>query len=239
MDTGSGQGAQTIMDNMQTFVRFEQPIKTTTNKQPTAMCEIKTDGTSKPLYDLPQNSPFVAVGRAQSAQPGAPTYYMDAESFGSADTTGEPTVRQGINSIDLTLDASEDPDAPQKVDVRVVPPDPNKWMQSYHAYPSVQVFDAQRDCVIRDIAGIEPDRQVVKGTVIKAAGEFTKDGVDYIRTDKSVREGKWYGIPTNMVDDDKDLDNLSEQTIRMNTKQKTVAKIATIEGFFSRLFKHK
>lgn len=184
---------------------------------------------------LSAGTPFTAVGKAQVNDASKTVYFMRAEDFGEADTLGAPVNPIGINTIEVSPAPANDG---EKIDVHVTPPDPNKWMQSYQDYPDgIQTLIAARDVTVFDLANIDPPREVIKGTEIDAKGEFSKDGIDYIRTKKSVDEGKWYGIPKNLVEDESYIDNLTEQTMKLSSREKVIAGAASAQGFLSRLFK--
>ena len=108
--------------------------------------------------------------------------------------------------------------------------------------------------------GLHIDKQLPKGRRVDAGQLFTKDGIEYVRTKKSVEDGIWYGIPKDKLDagqnpnkyvgpltDDEDDSPFSlnaakearELLGKLSFKDKINAFFATIQGYFMRKFAKK
>lgn len=75
----------------------------------------------------------------------------------------------------------------------------NPWQDSYK--PSSGTFKLISDVTITDLANDPGHNPVIaiKGTIVDQAGTFIKDGVKYARTDKSVQNNVWYGVPADQL----------------------------------------
>lgn len=166
--------------------------------------------------------------------------------------------------------------APAPVPVAVVAPEPAKtpepvktdpeplvltkpgWKTSFKA--ERKVFVASESIIVKDLAGMNLDLQLVKGQKVRSGGIFEKDGVAYARTEKSVTNDWWYGIPLTalgsgqepdkyvgpLVDDDDDDDifklplDLKEEAKELyknlSTREKLVAVVAKTQGFIVGIF---
>ncbi|MBS4040366.1 MAG: hypothetical protein KGZ81_07165 [Flavobacteriales bacterium] len=142
--------------------------------------------------------------------------------------TPEPPVEQDDGSVSIP--------------VKVTPPDPNKWKESYTAAPNE--FVARLDSVIKDISGEKQDIALRQGQTVHVAGQFEKDGVKYYRTQRSVENGWWYGIPfkTQSIDTLLDTDDVFDLDIddivaNLTLKEKLIKFVALVTGWFSTLGK--
>lgn len=205
------------------YTRFPAPMNLIASKQPTMAYDLSKKTWAElgaaVVKQLNKGDPFVAVGKYQHPLGGV--YYMTDYSFGKADTTGTPDHTFGVNTVDLSPAPEPTPPAaptttPDKptvepaapatptsdggvtVPVKVIPPDPNKYQSSYNAY-GAGLYTANEQMVIKDLAGEHPDQLLLKKQPVKIAGSFTKDNVVYYRTEGSVRNGYWYGIPEKNV----------------------------------------
>lgn len=129
------------------------------------------------------------------------------------------------------------------------------WKETYQEKPAV--YNAKQDAVIKDLAGIKADIQLIDKVRVNGAGVFVKDGTTYIRTRKSVEGGFWYGIPEDfltppedpdkyvgpLLSVDEDDDELFNLDMTMEEKQafhslsireRVVALVAWIQGFLLR-----
>lgn len=215
-----------------TYTKLDPALELVTNKQPTNWWQLnfKDDAHATPAAQLAVGTPFHAYGKAQRTDGDKPCYYMTAEDFGQADTTGIPNNNNGINTVDLTLPAPAvqpqlevhdnsgaptPPAAPaddNHVPVNVVPTAPDAWKTSFKVN-SAGDYTANADVVIHDLDGEGPSEQLIRGQTVHVGGEFTKAGIEYYRTKKKVEENKWYGIPKlslteQSLDADDDIFNL-------------------------------
>lgn len=214
------------------YTKLDPALELVTNKQPTNWWQLnfKDDAHATPAAQLAVGTPFHAYGKAQRTDGDKPCYYMTAEDFGQADTTGIPNNNNGINTVDLTLPAPAvqpqlevhdnsgaptPPAAPaddNHVPVNVVPTAPDAWKTSFKVN-SAGDYTANADVVIHDLDGEGPSEQLIRGQTVHVGGEFTKAGIEYYRTKKKVEENKWYGIPKlslteQSLDADDDIFNL-------------------------------
>jgi hypothetical protein len=249
------------------YVRFASPMNLVANKQPTNVYD-----TSRTTWDelnsavvkrLNQNDPFVAVGKY--THPLGSVYFMTDYSFGQADTTGASAHPYGINTVDLSPAPTPQPvstpaettvatpatDGTVNVPVTVVPSDPNKkWQDTFVTYGNGD-YIATQSAVVKDMLGINPDLQLIRGQTVKIAGEFIKDGITYYRTQHNVDTGKWYGIPVKangydtLTEDDNIFDEFIRQEQEVIAKEVAGAKdmaikvVASIDGILHRPFNHK
>lgn len=252
-----------------------------TNRQPTHVWKLDfvNDAHATADHDLPQDTPVVVYGKAQRTDGDKPCYYMTQEDFGNADTSGVPNNNRGINTVDLSpAPATPAPAAPTqpttpaasaapenadttspnegKVEVKVLPPNPNKWMQTFTSFMGPVKYIAKETVVIKEAQGLEnadgslthPNQELVKGMIVEMGGRFTgPDGNQYMRTAKSVAAGLWYEIPEDAVmreDDitDEELDDLLNDVgsaLSDLKNEKVMRKAAEVDGFVSRLFHRK
>lgn len=134
-----------------------------------------------------------------------------------------------------------------KVDVRVIPPDPNKWMRSYVQYkgtdglPEPQIFTAidfggeNNEPTIVDLSGSAISGKLKSHAQVEVAGEFEKDGVQYYRTTASEDNGTWYGIRKDYLEAENDIDRISKEVLALSRKQKAIAKVGLVAGLLKRL----
>lgn len=195
-----------------TYSRLEEPLLLAINK---ATHGWYIGDNSKDNTELIEGAQFTAYGKAVDQNTNT-TYFMSKDDFGSADVTGAPAVNFGISTIDLSPIAA--PQMPQtavndnevqppqsdgheavNIPVRVVPPDPLKWQQSYVAETAIITYIANGNYIIHDIAGEHEDKVIAKDMKVVVAGQFEKDGVKYYRTATSVASGTWYGVPIDTL----------------------------------------
>lgn len=203
------------------YTRLESPLELVANKDKTSEWYLSADSDPMPINTIEKATSFVAAGKAQRTDGDKACYYMKAEDFGSAETTGVPAHGIGVNTVDLSLaeanigtesqpgaetptGALDEPTEPisnqeteseeHQVPVRVIPPNPLKWQKSYVANLGTVAYTANGDYAIKDIAGEKPDAQIVRGMIVPIAGYFEKDGVKYLRTEQSVVNNSWYGV---------------------------------------------
>lgn len=204
---------------------------------------------------------FTAVGKATKLDiADHPVYFMSAESFGDADTSGVPAFNQGVNSVDLgpapvpAVEAAAPVPAPapepdgDHIDVHVAPPNPDAWKASFKTNSSGD-YTAKASVVVHDLEGKADDMQLVKGQTVPVAGDFTgPDGIKYYRTvnatngytDKAgVKHApNWRGIPLECLDEDDSLytfkddliDDFKELRGYIGTREKAIIAAAKIHG---------
>lgn len=78
-----------------------------------------------------------------------------------------------------------------------VPVKVTSWQESYK--PSAGTYKLISDVKIADLAGSGQTVIATKGTIVEQAGTFTKDGVKYARTVNSLKNGVWYGVPSDQL----------------------------------------
>lgn len=211
---------------------------------------------AKFVEQLAKGTSFVAFGKAQRTDLDHPVYFMNEADFGQADTTGSPANNFGINTVDLspapvaTIIPAKSPDG---LDVKVFPTLPTNWQETFRVEKTGN-YIANTSTVVHDLSNpTQPALQLVKGQTVHVGGTFTKDGVEYYRTQKSVENDIWYGIPTialaaDELTEDKELLDpefihaMREDMGKLSTKEKTI-KVAAIASakranFFS-WFRHK
>lgn len=146
----------------------------------------------------------------------------------------------------IVSDTPEDDDS-VIVPVRVVPPMPNKWQQTFKPFLGTVEMRTVNDTVVKDLTEEQPPIDVKAGTIIPAAGSFEKDGVLYLRTEQSIADHHWYGIPkTNLAPktDEDDIDDdinaiygdKEVDEIPLSKREKVIKAGATVEGKTRRLF---
>jgi hypothetical protein len=243
------------------YTRLSEPLKLIVNKDPTRKWDLSFDiyPHAAIAQEIPLGSEFLAVGKAQRTDLDRPAYFMNAEDFGAADSTGVPTNNYGINTVDLSpfseqVAAPEQPTPEvalttdtEKVEVKVIPSDPNKFKQTFTANLGPVQFVANRNVVVIDMEANEalrqPNKQLTRGQSVEVGGHFEKDGQVYLRTMKSIEKGAWYGIPEDALtrESDIDPDNFINDTwgklANISKDKKTIKVIATIDGYFTRIFK--
>lgn len=114
----------------------------------------------------------------------------------------------------VKVEVQEDPPTPKAEPVKqpaVTPPvaekptshnvneglTPFKDTFAYDPYDYV----ANTEAVITDIAGLQPDIMLREKVLVRGAGTFKHKGVLYVRTETSLDNGWWYGIPAEYLDE--------------------------------------
>lgn len=134
------------------------------------------------------------------------------------DTT-VPEVTPAVGT-DTSVPTKDQPEEDTHVPVKVIPPSPLKWQQSYVAGLGPIQCKSINSTVVHDLAGEFPDQQLEAGMLVEVAGKFEKDGAIYFRTVKSVQENKWYGIPrTNLARSDSDVDDELDRMLNSNDSE--------------------
>lgn len=246
---------QKAVDNP--YTRFSSPMNLIANKQPTDVYDVSKatndEMSANIVKKLNKGDDFIAVGKYK--HPAGGVYFMTAYSFGNADTTGTPDHSYGINTVDLSPAPTVDTPVaavvtpePQSdvtpeseavaVPVTVKPADPNKWQQSFVTYGHGS-YIASQQVIVKDLAGLSPDLNLLRGQTVTVAGEFIKDGVTYYRTQHSVDTGKWYGIPVKvngyntLADDDNIFNDFLTYETEVIEKEVSKAKDGAIKAFAS------
>jgi hypothetical protein len=241
------------------YTRLKEPINLVTIPEPTNVWNFI--GAPQIVKTVTSGTAFTAVGKAiKENDPTNTTYFMDEESFGQVDTSGLVGNPLGINTVDLIAPPEKtynEPAADQptlqsenegKVEVKVLPPDPHKFKQTYQGFLGPVDYRALGSMVIRDAEGIEPDVELSDNQIVRVGGQFEKDGIKYFRTQHSVTNNVWYGIPVDLLekvgtDSEKDVDALSAAVLgdakreaeHAAIKKKAGDQIAIIEGWPARL----
>lgn len=251
------------------FTKFETPMNLVVNKIATNVYDItkaaQADLDANIVKTLPVNESFIAYGKYK--HPIGSVFFMTEYSFGQADTTGKCDHPYGVNTIDLSpapaitetpvteptpettvtgtpTDVPTTDDGSVVIPVTVIPVDPLKWQKSY--VDKAGEFIAIQSAVIKDMAGVLPDIQLVRGQQVHVAGTFEKDGVKYYRTRKGLIEGTWYGIPEHYnsistLTESDDAFSLPEEiatvTKKLTAKQHLIRIIATVVGVVQRILK--
>jgi hypothetical protein len=136
--------------------------------------------------------------------------------------------------------------------------DDTNWKKSYTEL--VQEYISKEDVVVRDMDALHGDLQLVANQRVHGKGVFTRDGVVYVRTVKSVQNGWWYGVPKSALEidptntpenplpilpaDDEDLDdemfNLDmakearELLHNLSSREKLVNFVGKLQGYWIR-----
>lgn len=255
------------------YTRLESPLELVVNKDPTNEWYFGPSGNPMPINSVEKGSPFIAAGKAQRTDGDKSCYYMKDQDFGDAEVTGAPAHGIGVNTVDLsvpgietTQESHQSEETPtsapdeatevisteqsdeEHIPVRIVPSNPLKWQKSYVANLGTVVYTANGEYTIKDLAGEAPDAHINRGMIVPIAGYFEKDGIKYFRTEQSVNNGSWYGIPESWlwrgddIDDDTLDDILSSNDDELRNKldlgpRETAIKAgATARGKFERLF---
>lgn len=171
-----------------------------------------------------------------------PTGVIEADAPVVAPTT--PVAVEDDVILDLgvedPLPETATPEESEEVNipVRVLPPDPNKWQNSWKKFLNIVNYRATVGMVIADLTGEQPNKSVKVGTILPIAGTFEKDGITYFRTAKSVQDGHWYGIPENTAkvidDEDDDINAIMDQPTP--ARDKLIKAGATTEGKIKKIF---
>lgn len=252
------------------YTRFPTPMDLRANKTPTNVYDLTkqtwAELSATIVKELNAGDQFVSVGKY--VHPLGGVYFMTDYSFGQADITGTPAHPYGVNTIDLSPKPAdptpvvETPTTPAEpltppadsgavdIPVKVIPADPLKWQQSFVPYGDGD-YIASMSLVVKDLAGVNPDLQLVRAQSVKIAGEFVKDGVSYYITKASHDNGRWYGIPVKydgkdtLVEDDNLFDmflssaaNGVEQEAG-KVKDTAIKTVASVDGFLHRILPHK
>lgn len=103
---------------------------------------------------------------------------------------------------------------------------------------------ARTDAVIHDLEGEQPDIELKSGTIVNVAARFVKDGRTYYRTQGSVNNDHWYGIPAGILkktdkQEDDELDYLLDEINMegLSGREKIIKTAATAEGKVLGIFK--
>lgn len=198
-----------------TYTKLESPLNLVVNKSPTHVWALDFASYSevRSVTELAQGAPFVAYGKAQRTDLDRPCYYMTEADFGNADATGSPAANVGINTVDLSpapaVAAAPEPIIEQKqpeptplstadlIPVKVLPSaNPDGWKTSFKTN-SAGEYVASTSTKVYDVSNPEaPEQQLQAGLVVNVAGTFVgPNGIKYYRTQRSVDNGLWYGIP--------------------------------------------
>lgn len=225
--------------------RFEDIAQTNlvANKQPVHIWDLNAQNWPdfKAVQDINQGEPFTAT--AIYHHPLGGNYYTRAN--------GD---MNGINVVDLSpapvIEVTPPPQPPLVVnDTNTIPVTVinTDWKGTFVSLP--QEYVANSTIVVKDLAGLRQDIQLVEGQRVLGAGVFEKDGVGYVRTNKSVLNDMWYGIPKRYLDiesvvkDDDDAETVTpdlkleaeEFFKNFNTRDKIIRIVGTTQGFLLRV----
>jgi hypothetical protein len=180
-----------------------------------------------PIEDVIQPNPVVTVN--DTTLPVEPVL---------PDTTIEPTV-----ATNTPAPESESVIVP----VRVVPPDPLKWHKSFVSYLGPIDYVATTDKMVFDLNEELPAVKIIRGMTVSISGTFEKDTNRYYRTTAGMANDTWYGLPIDILNKktelseeqlDKILDNFHLLDEAPTPKDKIIKKVASADGFLSRIFRH-
>lgn len=190
-----------------------------TNKQPTSWWNLngETFGDLKPAAQLNASTAFLVGGYAHHRGISQYTYAMTPEDYARV-KRGDYGANNGVNILDL--DPMPEPPA---TTAPVVPEKPVETPPAVEETPSVPAapaidiswqkttknvadYKATEDYVVMDISTGGEFANLYKGQIVHAAERFTKDGIDYVRTQKSVDNNRWVGIPITVLQLVKDID---------------------------------
>jgi hypothetical protein len=244
-----------------TYTKLSTPLDLITNKNPTHVWALNFVNDTEAVSNstLAEGAAFLAYGIAQRTDGDKPAYYMTFADFGQADTTGVPTNNEGVNTVDLsTAPAPATPAAPAatpstsaadadseetKVNVTVIP---SSFQSTYTAFLSPQEYTANANTTVNEIdaelpvSEAHPEAQeLIKGQSVLVAGTFSQDGYKYYRTENSVKNGYWYGIPVISLtkvgsepEEDTELGNLLEDIGK--SEKAIVSTVNKTKGLFRR-----
>lgn len=164
----------------------------------------------------------------------------DVSVSGGGHGAGESTAAAGDFEVKL--------DSPETNDDEKVPVKVGNWQDTYQPFMNPQRYVVNKDVTIEDVNDDDdkplPDQPLVKGTLFEddnmIVGSFSRDGVKYYRSNKSVANGTWYGVPVTdltKVGSDEDLAQILD-SIQQDESGATVAAHST-GHFFSKLHKNK
>jgi hypothetical protein len=173
------------------------------------------------------NTPIVAQPDVPTAETSQPDTFT---------ITDNSVVTEPLNAPEPLPD-----DDSVVIPVKVIKPDPNSWQATYR--PGLGILDTTsiKNIIITDLSGEQPDRELIAGTKVPIAGRFEKDGVVYYRTEKSVTDNVWYGVPAGTLirsdkfEQDDDINDIYESPDE-TTKNKVIKTAAKIEGKTRKLF---
>jgi hypothetical protein len=173
------------------------------------------------------NTPIVAQPDVPTAETSQPDTFT---------ITDNSVVTEPLNAPEPLPD-----DDSVVIPVKVIKPDPNSWQATYR--PGLGILDTTsiKNITITDLSGEQPDRELIAGTKVPIAGRFEKDGVVYYRTEKSVTDNVWYGVPAGTLirsdkfEQDDDINDIYESPDE-TTKNKVIKTAAKIEGKTRKLF---
>lgn len=211
------------------YTKLDIPLNLVTNKQPTHWWALNfvNDSNAVSQAELPQGTSFLAYGKAQRTDGDKPCYYMIEEDFGQADTTGNPTNNNGVNTVDLSP-APEPAETPAQVATPgtsglasasppmsdIVPQkpsaDPNAWQKKTIKNIADYILGANfaTGLTVHDLSNNgNPDLQLLDGQTFHAYERFIyTDGKEYVRTKKSADNGWFYGVALDNLELVKSID---------------------------------
>jgi hypothetical protein len=129
------------------------------------------------------------------------------------------------------------------------------WKDSYQEIHGMYV--ANEDITVKDIEGLQIDIALHKGQTVPVAGVFERDGKKYYRTERSLAQGFWYGLPeealtfvsgTRVADavvnqdaQDALIEQISMDIIdtakQLSLRERIVGFVARVQSFFVHPFK--
>lgn len=124
--------------------------------------------------------------------------------------------------------------------------------------PEDKIYISKENVDVLDMDGLHINKKLGKSQRVNSGGTFIKDGVTYVRTKKSIADGKWYGVPVTLLsegqdsskyvgplgsqpetDDDFNLDIATElrqmMVDKLSIHEQVIITIAKIQGFFIRI----
>lgn len=208
-----------------TYTRLETPLKLVTKDGAQSFNFVS--GTV--VDNLATGTPFTAVGKAVLVN--NDTYYMDNNSFGTADQTQHAPITVGIKTVDLSLPPKPAPTAGSGITTplavptsaqslstsdsvlatstsTVKPPtassadEPKLPWQRMTFLSSPQKYLVKEDMKVVDFE-TGNKTEVKANTSVKVGGTFLFGGSKFYRSQKSIENKTWYGFPvTSLIKQD-------------------------------------
>jgi hypothetical protein len=193
------------------YTRFEQPMELVTNKDAHTI----NFESGNVAGDLPEGTPFVAVGKATLPN-GGDVYFMDDNSFGIADERQSTPITVGVKTIDLspakTASAADtsatNPSSPVTTSSTAsgsynISETSLPWQKTFTAFMGPMKYIVKDDMKVYDFATGNDEKDVSRGDPITVGGKFQYAGALYYRAQSSIDKGTWYGFPvTSLVKQD-------------------------------------
>lgn len=139
--------------------------------------------------------------------------FSDWQAFNSSLVVGQNvqvfTTPLPIKTVSNTTSPTVQSEAKEKnepavIPVTITPVDKDAYKQT--ATDINLIYIAQESVIVKDLDGMGMDKQLVKGQKVNGAQLFTKNGIEYVRTKRSVEDGIWYGVPMQYLNEGQPAD---------------------------------